>query len=270
MARIIPPDFDIFKEDLDSNERHIRDDLQINIVNWAKFRYSIHAGNDSSVLVSPLPIPDNVRKAFVELAKSHYEAVNSIGYAKINLIDINMLNKGRPDYLMRVFKGMKEFYVHIGSLFDNLARLIFILNTPDSANKKKNKNSNEFLRHWIDWNQLKGESNLQEYSGFFQDKVLKEILNIRNNYTHNWRPPFGFDKISKIVQLPLEMRSDRNYVWGYEEKSEMEKRYKQWKPLEEFLMDDFAFAEKCQEQIFQQLILDIADFEFNNKVVIRH
>jgi hypothetical protein len=75
MPRKIPSDFDVFKEKLDQNEEYIRDKLKVNIENWAKFRFSIHVGNDSSVLESPNPISQEIRGTFIELAKSHYEVV---------------------------------------------------------------------------------------------------------------------------------------------------------------------------------------------------
>ena len=75
MARIIPADFDVFNELIDVNEQIIRDVLKVKVNNWEKFRYTIYAGKSSDVLESNSSIDNNIRNAFIELAKSHYEVV---------------------------------------------------------------------------------------------------------------------------------------------------------------------------------------------------
>lgn len=268
MARIIPADFDVFKELIDVNEQIIRDILKVNVNNWAKFRYSIYAGNSSDVLESNSSIDNNIRNAFIELAKSHYEVVNSLGYAKLSLNYIENVDKSKSDYLFLSFKWLKEFYIHVGSIFDNLARLIYILNSPDSATAVRNK-KNDLVRHWIDWGELKKKFIFPQYKSFMENQTLEEILLLRNNYIHNWRAPFGKNPKTLEIFLPVEIRSDRNYPWPYEEINELNNKYKNFKSLFHFVNEDFGFVEDCQDKIFELLIADLVTFENNYNIKIR-
>ncbi len=267
MARIIPPNFDVNKEALDSNELVIRDTLKVKIVNWAKFRFSIYAGNSSDVLLSPNPIDNDVKQAFIELAKSHYEVVNSIGYAKFSLSELQTFDKAKLDYLFRINKGLKEFYIHLGSVFDNLARLIFILNIADSATQKK---GSRLIRHWIDWPQLSKEYSFSKHSSIINNQILNEILVLRNNYIHNWRSVIFIDSKTGDLFLSNQIRADRNYLWHYEESAEFNSKYRNdLKPLIQFMTDDFNFVENCQNTIFEQLIFDLSIFETNYNLKIK-
>ncbi len=268
MARIIPADFDVFNELIDVNEQIIRDVLKVKVNNWAKFRYSIYAGNSSDVLESNSSIDNNIRNAFIELAKSHYEVVNSLGYAKLSLNYIENVDKSKSDYLFLSFKWLKEFYIHVGSIFDNLARLIYILNSPDSATATKG-NSLRLVRHWTDWNEIKQKKIFPHYNSFFNNQTLEEILLIRNNYVHNWRAPFIINSNTLEIFLPVEIRNDRNYPWPYEEINELNNKYKNFKSLFDFLNEDFSFVEDCQDKIFDLLIADLITFENNYNIKIR-
>lgn len=268
MARKIPSDFDYKNENLDSNETYIRDILKVKIENWAKFRYSIYAGNNSDVLVSSDTIENNVKQAFIELAKSHYEVVNSIGYAKFCYFEILDLDKQKSNFLFRTTKAIKEFYFHLGAVFDNLARLIYILNSPESATQK---NGSRLLRHWIDWPQLSKKFNFENYCSFTNHPTLIEILNLRNNFTHNWRPILLVDPTNGELYLSLKIRKSRNYLWAYEESTEFNKEYvKEKRPLVEFLKDDFSFAEEAQNIIFNKLLADLEVFEKNYNINIKN
>jgi hypothetical protein len=265
MARTIPSDFDVFKEHLDQNELVIRDSLKVKINNWAKFRYSIYAGNNSDVLICSSTIDIEVKQAFIELAKSHYEVVNSIGYAKLCLTEIQLLKKSQIDYFFRTMKGLKEFYIHLGSVFDNLARLIYILNSPDSSSKK---NGTKLVRHWIDWPRLTNEFNFANYQSLMSDTTLAEILIVRNNFIHNWRSVIQIDQNGDLY-LSKQIRSDRNYLWNYEEKTDFNTKYVDWMPLMRFMSEDYIFVENCQDKIFEQLILDLSVFETNYNLKIK-
>jgi hypothetical protein len=269
MARKFPSDFDVFKEKLDQNEEYIRDKLKVNIENWAKFRFSIHVGNDSSVLESPNPISQEIRGTFIELAKSHYEVVNSLGYAKQCVVEIQGFDKVSSEYFFRVTKELKEFYIHLGSVLDNLARLIYILNDPDSATKKISKKDIRLLRHWIDWPHLRKEFNLPKNCSMIDSPILKEILGLRNNFIHNWRPPIKVDKENQKLYLFQNIRDDRNYLWPYEEREQLVEKYNEVKSLDAFLDDDFTFIEELTNEIFNQLIIDIEIFEANYNLTIK-
>jgi hypothetical protein len=97
---------------------------------------------------------------------------------------------------------------------------------------------------------------------------LKEILLLRNNFIHNWRPSI-VSTFTGRRYLYIEIRETRNYLWPYEEMKEFFEKYKKMKTIETFLQDDFAVAEALQNEIFSQLILDLLTFEKNYNVSIR-
>lgn len=266
MARIIPSDFDVNKEALDLNEIFIRDVLKVKIDYWAKFRFSIHVGNSSGVLSSSTPLDNDVKQAFIELAKSHYEVVNSIGYARLCLCDLKSINKDNPDYFFKIHKGLKEFYIHLGSVFDNFARLIFIINHPNSASEVMTKKK-KLVRHWIDWPQLARDYRYDNYISFIENPILKEILTLRNNFIHNWRPAIKI--INQELYLSNGIRLDRNFLWPYEEKCDFIKKYSDYKPLLSFVEDDFSYTESIQNEIFKLLINDLSVFETNYNLKIK-
>jgi hypothetical protein len=144
MALPIPDDFDVQTQILDSNETFIRDELKLDIENWARFRYAIHVGNEADNLHSIHPIGKDVKEAYRELAKSHYETVNSLGYARLALGDASQSHQIN---LLPFCKSLKDFYFHVGCLLDNLARLIYIVNDPGSASETNSKG--RLVRHWV-------------------------------------------------------------------------------------------------------------------------
>ncbi|MBU0519685.1 hypothetical protein KJ564_12215, partial [bacterium] len=93
MARKIPDDFDVSKEKLVTFETIIRDDLKLNIENWAKFRYTINVGTMAKNLKGRGYIKVGVKDAYRELGKSHYEVVTSLGYAALIKTDFDNQDK---------------------------------------------------------------------------------------------------------------------------------------------------------------------------------
>lgn len=133
MALKIPIDFDYKSIPLDPLELKIRDELKIDISFWAKFRHNINVGTNSSLLYSKSLIASEVKECYVELGKSHYEVVTSLGATKMSLI--NVIKSTSTDELL-LKKSFKEFYMHAGSVLDNLARIIFIINLPQASSLK--------------------------------------------------------------------------------------------------------------------------------------
>jgi hypothetical protein len=261
MALKLPADFDVNTEHLDTNEIIIRDHLKVEVTNWAKFRHTINIGNNAANL-HPLggPIPISVQEAYRELAKSHYEVITSLGSAKLSL-DLAFQASQTNSLLFK--KSLKDFYFHLGCMLDNLARLIYILNDAKSATATNRPG--RLIRHWIDW------GSLQSYTGYVRlkrSKVLKEIINIRNAFTHGWSCPIAVTA-EGVSLWPKALRTKRDFYWPYDEAQVMRQRYRTWFPILQGLRDDFAFIEEFQNCIFGKLIGSVHKFEKHYTLIIR-
>lgn len=262
MALKIPVNFDVRTQALDGNEEFIRDTLKLEIENWARFRYTINIGNNASNLHSKSSIPEEVKEAYRELAKSHYEVVTSLGRAKLSLEIAS-----QSIHFLLLTKSVKDFYFHVGCLLDNLARLIYIINDPDSAIERYRKGSRKGLlvRHWVDWGSL---SNYQGYTRLKRSRRLLEIINIRNDLTHSWSCPVAPDQ-NGLPRWPLAARTKRHHLWPYDERKTMFRQYRKWLPLLPMLKSDLEFVEDFQNTVFRKLVRDIRKFERNYGVEIR-
>jgi hypothetical protein len=259
MALQIPDNFDVYTEKLDVNETFIRDALSVQIENWARFRYTIHVGNDADNLHSQGPVSEEVKAAYRELAKSHYEVITSLGCAAVSL---EMVVESLEIHPILFKKSVKDFYFHTGCLLDNLARLIYIVNDPHSATETNRRH--HLLRHWVDW------GSLRDYAGYARlkrSKHLREVINIRNNLTHSWSCPVVF--INNIPHWPLAIRRKRNHPWLYDERDTLRRRYRSWLPLLPMLKGDLEFVERFQHIVFGKLVRDVRKFDRNHSVQIR-
>lgn len=202
----IPPSFDVYSEALDIYEKFIRDHLKLKIVNWAKFRYTINIGNSAANLKSLTgTIPPGIEESYRELAKSHYEVVTSLGTARLSLQIATEAIQANP---LLFKKSFKDFYFHIGCLLDNLARLIYLVNDPQSADAAYSRG--KLVRHWIDWGRLSAYTG---YSRLKRSKTLRETINIRNAFTHGWSCPIFQDKNTGVLFWPIAIRTKRDFYW---------------------------------------------------------
>ena len=150
MALKIPSNFDFKKIPLDPLEVIVRDRLNVNIENWAKFRHTINASVNANSLKSKSIILPEIKSSYIELSKSHYETVTMLGATRISLD--TLINSQDLDRLI-FKKSFKEFYMHAGSVIDNIARLIYIVNI---ARSTKEKGRHGLLRHEIGYGGLAG------------------------------------------------------------------------------------------------------------------
>lgn len=258
MAIPIPSDFDFHTIPLDDNERFIRDELGLNIDHWARFRHAIAIGLDAGNLRGKhgAPVTDNAKSAYRELGKSHYEVVTSLGYIALSL----ELARNSKKNLLMFQKSCKDFYFHAGCLLDNLARLIYILNDPNSANELRGQ---IFMRHYIGWGQLRN------YDGHIrakQSKELQGIRSIRNCLTHSWKIPFTLQHSHWCWPRAVRLGT-RSFFWHYDE-PEFKRRYRKWIAIVPMMGSDLRFLERFQDGRFRRLIKDISRFERFNKVEI--
>lgn len=261
MSVKIPIDFYSINQGLDSCETFIKNCLNINIDGWAKFRWTIHIGNAANVLKNKNneKISKQIKLCYIELAKSHYEVVTSLGCLKLSL---NQL-KGKHDVQLSFVKSIKEFYYHAGRMLDNFARLIYIINDKNASIEINPRKKSCLMRYWIDW---VGLINYNGYKIFKNNKQLKEIINIRNILTHSWSFP-AYDNGEQLC-WPKAIRNRRDLYWPYDEIGNMNRYYKKWLPIVTNIEDDYKFLEKIQNQIFYRLIKDVKKFENNNNIII--
>lgn len=277
MSIQIKEGFDFRKVDIDPLEKDVRDQIGDDIENWVKFRHVIDSGYDSSILKGKTIEPTlSIRRAFIDLAKAHYEVVTSMGMIRISL-DNAKENKIKNPLVFK--KSFKEFYFHCGSILDNLARLIFIVIDKESPTLLWRKK--RLMRNWIDWNickdhfkkysdEYKTIPNLDKYNHILSLPIVEEIQKIRNNFSHSWPPPIYQDEITKELSWPLAMRYERDYYWPYEEQQEEGyKKYAKTEPIIEMIEKDFSFMKTLQNDIFGLLVTSISEFEKNHDLEIR-
>jgi hypothetical protein len=261
MAVPIPGDFDVRQEELDANETFIRDVLGLRIENWARFRYTIHLGLEADHLHSAQPIDECVKEAYRELGKSHYTVVCALGHTCIAMHRVEeALSKHPPLF---IDKSMKDFYYHAGRALDNLARLVYIVVAPDCA--KARDKYGRLVRHWVDWGSLPRHITDARYAC---GPEIDEIRNMRNILTHSWDCPTA--RHGEFGPLwPLAVRTERDYLWFYDEREKMYERYDKWMPITQMIRMDLKALETFLDSIFAMLVEDIVLFEQHNNVEIR-
>lgn len=267
MAIPIPNNFDYKLIALDPIETEIRDSLDINIENWAKFRHVIAAGTDSKSLRSNLNISSDIKNSYLELGKSHYEVVTSLGIAKLSL---NSLLRS-PANTLQFKKDLKEFYFHAGSILDNLARLIYIINIPNAPTATDQWGK---IRHSLYFSKLKKQNqiHLKGYKLVINNAQVKEIMNIRNSLAHSW-PPITYHQTStgkKFFDYKM-VRKKEYYLWPHDvDEIKKLKKIKRRKKIEVSVMvqKDWRTIESLQSKIFKYLYRDIRKFEANHNLII--
>ncbi len=273
MARQIPNDFNHFTITLDPLERTVRDKLCVNIENWAKFRQTISASASSDSLVSNEILSKEVKSSFVELSKSHYEVVTILGATKMSLNILIFANKKDP---LLFKKSFKEFYMHAGSVLDNLARLIYIVNVSDSITKGETKYGRFILkRHDMGYGSLLGiyknkKSELKGYFNIIKDKQINEIKTVRNNFTHSWSPII-YSGTNLEAYWPNAMRKkEQYYLWPHDkdERKRVNQEYRKKTLIIEMVSSDWNKIEAFQNIVFKKLIFDIKKFEKNHHLKI--
>jgi hypothetical protein len=273
MAIPIPNNFDYKLIALDDLEIETRDSLAVNIENWAKFRHVIAAGTDSSSLHSNHSITSDIKNSYLELGKSHYEAVTSLGIAKLSLISL----LGNSTRTLQYKKNLKEFYFHAGSILDNLARLIYIINIPDAPTKVNNRGYIQKYSMYFStlkdlYNNNNYKSHLKGYKQLIYAKEIKEIMNIRNSLAHSWPPITYQNKNTGESFFDYKMvRKKEYYLWPHDaEEIKKLKKQKRRKRIEISIMVqmDWQTIETLQSKIFKYLYRDIKKFEANHNLVI--
>ena len=122
-----------------------------------------------------------------------------------------------------------------------------------------------FKRHWIDWGQLGSYSTYQRLK---RSRQLREIINIRNGFTHGWMCPIYRDRKTGSLMWPKAIRTRRDFYWPHGEEALMRKMYRKKVRILDMMQDDLSFMESFQAQVFEKLVRDIRLFEQHNGVLI--
>jgi hypothetical protein len=256
MAVPISASFDYLKEQIDINEHAARDIFRFNVDNWARFRWTIAVGNESSHL-SGTSIPEEVKGAYRELGKCHHEAISLLAYCGLSL---QPLLFGNPFVIQ---KTIKDFYFHGGSMLDNLSRVIYIVNVPDAASARTKANgTGDYKRHAMTRGRLleNHKAHIGPYIQYLDSPLIQEFSAVRNTIAHFWMIPI------RNGEWPRPHLKDKGLAWHYDE-AEYHK-YTGWQPVEMIIHEHLKELERVQNEIFGLLVTDIATFETNNKVQI--
>ncbi len=259
MAIALPADFDYRKADIDQFEQLVRDAFQLNVENWARFRHVIGLGTDPARLIGPV-VSDDLKDAYRELGKCHYEVVLSFGYCHFALMELNIVNP------FAVRKAIKDFYFHGSVLLDNLARIIYIVNNPDAVSsriKPKNGQTGDYVRHRIDRSDLihKHPEGAGEYALHIDSPMIKEFCSVRNAMAHYWGIPFIQGRF-----WPRDHLHEKAFAWPHSEPRF--NNYTGLTPVQDILSDHLKELDSAQHAVFGLLVHDIAKFEKNNQVTI--
>lgn len=255
-------DFDYKKIQLDPLEQIVRDKLSIDIEHWAKFRHTIAIGTNAKCLTSTHPLAAEIKESYLELGKSHYETVTMLGAAKMSFI---ALVNTRDPLIFK--KSFKEFYMHAGSVLDNLARLVYIVNVKNAVSTQKGK---RLIRHSIGYGELKNvysqnKIELRGYSRVVNNRVIHEIKTVRNNFTHSWPPAI----VNGMWPMAMRKKS-QYYLWPHDpsEIKRIKREYRKKIPIPQMVNDDWIALENFQNLVFKKLSEDIRKFEKNHNLKI--
>jgi hypothetical protein len=253
--------YDYKNEFLEPVESHIRDDLNVNINHWCLFRRAINCGTSAQ----PPEITFNVgqqsvdkQDAYLDLGKSNYEVICGLGYAKQALEDIKAIEITNYGELLRFMRLSKEFYFHTGSVLDNLARLIYIINDKDSHSAIVSKKNTTLRRRYISWGDIEKDinSNHPDYVQFVRDMDMQEFRYVRHFLTHVWAPPKQVSPKGELT-WPEQIRSARVYAWPHDALDQSAYKALTFVPIVDMIERDWKALETFQNKVFEQLTKDV-------------
>lgn len=259
--------FNAKSEILDPIETEVRDNLGVNLHHWILFRRAINCGTSAEPPVLTFnPGFDTVerRDAFLDLGKSNYEVACCLGFARQTLIEIQRLQVTTAIEQLRFFRVSKEFYFHAGSVLDNLARLIFIINDPNSHSSLAPRSTTTFRRRWVAWGDFERDIRAQhtDYLRFVNDSGMQEFRNIRHFLTHVWAPVKQIR--GGIIEWPEEITTSRVFAWPHDPRDQAEMAALNFVPVIPMIERHWNELERFQNAVYQQLTLDVtAKFEPN-------
>jgi len=263
--------FDPTQAKLDSIETLGRDDFQLTLTEWIRFRHAIAVGNDASVLLPQggKPISEELKIKYQTLAKSHYQSVSRLVSAYQCK---EIIRRGEP--IGRIewgtyFRAQPEFYFHVGACLDGIARVAYILLTSGQKNRADEMNWWHYakMRHY-DKHTAKCvfDPPFDEIGRFVKQFSIEGIYQIRNGVTHGWPLP-GTRKTDGRTYWPEEIRTERFLAWPYIELEKFRK-YTWRRSIEEIIADDYSNVEKFFNASYSYFISKIGDWEKNNSVLI--
>ena len=262
MPMPIPKDFDYHQLVLDPLESFTRDAFGLNIENWAKFRHTIAVGTDPDHLKGT-SVSDDLKSAYRELGKCHYEVVRSLGFCYLALSQFNFGNFFVQE------KSIKDFYFHAGVLLDNLSRLVYIVNVPDapSATYPSKKNPGKLIRWGIDRTKLLQDWKhcIPAYLPHLDNNLINELTAVRNAHAHYWKIPCQFEP-SKGGCWPRDQLRQKAFAWPHHDTKFSD--YSDWTPITQIITEHSQALLDTQRNGFELLISDITKFEANNGVKI--
>jgi hypothetical protein len=273
MAKKTSIDFDVTNEELEYKEAYTRDILEVKIDNWAKFRHIVSAGIDpKSLHFKDENVEGNkdVSTAFPDIGKSNYQAIVNLGYCKQSLKDACQHELGEH-FLFE--KSICSFYFHASAVLDALGHLIYMLSIKEAVTK--NDTYKRPYRHKMDWQKAKKQVKDSCFERIFQDSAIEYIMNIRNNYCHNWPILLKRDHSTGFLCWPIAVRTEKNYKWDLKVLQEeinainINENYQKYERVIKTLLLDFENIENLFSEVYELLIPLVEEFEQNHGVEIK-
>lgn len=268
MPRTIPTDWNPDTEELDVREKYIKatNGLGLNILEWQKFRYVIVSGTTASKINwKGNPVKADVEEAYLDMGKSHFEAICAFGSTKVSLNSMSYDGNA-----LEFKKNVSDFYFHALRLLDNIARIIYISKHPESSSQTGSDNTTP-LRRTYSWGTLRGSSDsrhFREFRTLIKDEGLEEIRRIRNALAHSWQPPVNQYSNPNRIDWPLAIRKETDFYWPHDEyeRTKLEAEYTEWKPIVEMMTEDFERLKHLQNAAFQLLQTAVGKFEERHNI----
>ncbi len=265
--------FDPTQAGLDSIETLGRDVFHLTLTEWMKFRHAIAVGNDASQLLSQggKRVSQELKIEYQIMAKSHHQSV-------VHLVSayqcLQIIRGGEPTNQIErwttYFRAQPEFYFHIGTCLDGIARVAHILLTEDQKSRLKRINRAAYAS-MKDFDQRKSTNIFKpefvDIGELAQQFSIDGIYLIRNGVTHGWQLPGMKLTQDGPTYWPEEIRTERFLAWPYIE-FEKFKKYTWKRTIEEIVADDYSKVEKFFNGSYSYFISKVEDWEKRNSVLI--
>jgi len=218
--------FSRFGEEGDIIEEYYKSGLEIN--SWWEFRARIKGGTEANKHIKAevtvrSEIVLQIKDCYRDFGKSNYRVYTGIAAASESLDllrslenDIRNITPTGRHYLL-FQKGLSDFYHHICTALDGLARLIYSIydDKPIAEYIDKDlKNRKEMKFGWLLNDKLSKDIRDCGFSLDLKDSQLTSIRNIRHNLVHNWTVPYQITDSRYLWDDNI--RQQKYLDWPYE------------------------------------------------------
>lgn len=272
---------------LDFIEEYVRDDLDVDMGGWVRFRHRINTGSHSSHLkFSNKRIATKGKKeAYLDIGKGLTEISSSLGMAKLTLNSVasqkanSSSKKAFADSFLEFLRQAKLFYFLMGCT-DNLARIVYALRHQNAHKRGKEQRirrkmgfGSTGLKRIIDReNQEVAAGRIASadcvytsYKFMYRPNVNK-VLAVRHFLTHVWCPYTQVQ--NREFYWPIQIWSKRVYEWPHDQLEAKAFNRLTFERVVPRMERDYQVIEKLVTETLKKLTKDVPDFEINLRATI--